>query len=285
MSTSIDISKSIKGSPLIDLFTTLDRVARAEEIDYFVVGATARDLILEHGFGVSAGRATLDVDIGIQAESWEVFERLRNALLDTNLFVSQRQSQRLRFHKDELPVDILPFGSISNKEDSIRWPNEDGVEMNVQGFDCAYASSLVVILQPDPRLEIRVASPAGLVLLKLIAWRDRRASTSKDVDDLSVIINNYLKIEGIERVTEEHLDLLNDSELDLDRVGAQLLGRDLAMMVDTGMSEALIEILDEILETDAGYQFVYRYTGSAGNEEDSEAVIKAIRSELKQSTS
>ena len=154
--------------------------------------------------------------------------------------------------------------------------------MNVQGFNQAYTSSITVVLQHDPALEIKVASPGGLVLLKLIAWKDRRVEKPEEVDDLSVIVNNYLKMEGIERITDEHPDLI-DEDFDYVRAGARLLGRDLAKMVEADLCRILIEILDEILDTDAGYQFVYRFAGPVGDEEESASVIAAIRRELKQS--
>ena len=42
--------------------------------EYFVAGATARDLILVNVHGLRPGRATRDIDFGIAVESWEQFE-------------------------------------------------------------------------------------------------------------------------------------------------------------------------------------------------------------------
>ena len=40
-------------------------VAATQAITFFVVGACARDMVLEHGFGVASRRATKDIDLAI----------------------------------------------------------------------------------------------------------------------------------------------------------------------------------------------------------------------------
>ncbi len=50
---------------LVDILKQVDLVAREQGIDYFVGGAMARDLILQHVFGKDTGRATRDVDFGV----------------------------------------------------------------------------------------------------------------------------------------------------------------------------------------------------------------------------
>ena len=50
---------------------------------YFLVGATAREIILENVFGRPPGRSTRDLDFGIALSDWVQFEALRAALLKT----------------------------------------------------------------------------------------------------------------------------------------------------------------------------------------------------------
>lgn len=42
-----------------------DHAGRALGIDYFLAGATARDIMLTHVFGIDPGRITRDVDLAI----------------------------------------------------------------------------------------------------------------------------------------------------------------------------------------------------------------------------
>ncbi len=44
----------------IAIFDAIVTIALANDIRFFLVGATARDLILHYGYGVAVGRATGD---------------------------------------------------------------------------------------------------------------------------------------------------------------------------------------------------------------------------------
>jgi predicted nucleotidyltransferase len=71
---------------IIRVLRALDPIARAAHCDYFVAGATARDLILVNVHGLRPGRATRDIDFGIAVESWDQFARLKERLIATGDF-------------------------------------------------------------------------------------------------------------------------------------------------------------------------------------------------------
>ena len=86
--------------------------AEQNNLPFFVIGATARDIIFEHAYGIKAPRATRDVDLAVQVANWQDFERLKEHLIATSKFVNdERMIQRLHYH-GEIPVDIVPFGDI-----------------------------------------------------------------------------------------------------------------------------------------------------------------------------
>ena len=62
---------------LVELYQIISHHTEALGTPYLVVGATARDIILHHGFGAAIERGTRDVDFGIQVQSWEQFEQLK----------------------------------------------------------------------------------------------------------------------------------------------------------------------------------------------------------------
>jgi predicted nucleotidyltransferase len=64
----------------------VDPIARSSKWEYFLAGATARDLILVNVDGLRPGRATRDFDFGIGVESWTQFELLKEGLFATNEF-------------------------------------------------------------------------------------------------------------------------------------------------------------------------------------------------------
>jgi predicted nucleotidyltransferase len=63
------------------LLTVMDRVARLTNLRYFVVGATARDILMYYLHGFPLNRASPDIDFAMAIENWTVFEALKAALL------------------------------------------------------------------------------------------------------------------------------------------------------------------------------------------------------------
>jgi predicted nucleotidyltransferase len=57
----------------LHILSVVNRLAGDQELPYIVVGATARDLLLFHVFGIPVTRATVDVDFAIAVDSWERF--------------------------------------------------------------------------------------------------------------------------------------------------------------------------------------------------------------------
>jgi len=63
---------------VLEVMRTVDGIAKRNKTDYFLAGATAREIILRHVFGRPSGRRTLDVDFGIAVQDWQGFETLKN---------------------------------------------------------------------------------------------------------------------------------------------------------------------------------------------------------------
>lgn len=56
---------------LMGVFRDVSQVTASLGIPFFVVGATARDIVLEHGFDIKPGRATRDLDFGVRVADME----------------------------------------------------------------------------------------------------------------------------------------------------------------------------------------------------------------------
>ena len=78
----LDISPKIDRA-IATVLADLAEIATDRDIDFFVVGAMARDMILDYGFGIEAGRATRVIDLGIRVADWEEVERLVDAFCST----------------------------------------------------------------------------------------------------------------------------------------------------------------------------------------------------------
>lgn len=102
---------------LVEIFDIFADVAAAKDARYFVVGATARDMILSYGHGIANKRATADIDMGVKVVDWEEFHILKAGLTSTGQFKATSSMHRL-LYKHDLPIDIIPFGPIehANKE-------------------------------------------------------------------------------------------------------------------------------------------------------------------------
>jgi len=225
----LDLSGKID-EPTIGLYETLTEVARFLSARFFLVGATARDTILEKGFEIRAIRATRDIDIAVHVSGWSEFDRLKQALHDTGHFTETREAQRL-FYRGEVLVDILPFGRIAEPNHRISWPPGHDFVMSTVGFEEAYEAAQLVRVRTNPPLDILVASLAGLAILKIVAWADTPSERNNDARDLVHIMENYLDAGNYDRLLEEHDDLVKVADFDYVKTGCRLLGRDIARIV------------------------------------------------------
>lgn len=210
----------------VEVLRTVSRICTDLGVPWVVVGATARDLVLHHGYGAKVKRATHDIDFAIEVANWETFERIKQQLVDQGF--NESKSQHRMYGPNDETVDLIPFGQIENEGSIIEWPPKGEVAMNVLGFSeaCDYAEK--VIICDESNLIIPVATPVGLVLLKLISWTDRSPDIRrKDATDIKYILENY---EIIPSVTDEVYDQHNTEVMerygwDLTLASAQLLGK------------------------------------------------------------
>lgn len=213
-----------------------------------IVGAWARDLWLRP-HAVPAERLTLDTDIALRVESWAHFTRLRELLLARPGFLGDpdpRHPERLRAPGGQL-IDLLPFGGVEDGYREIRWP-ADQVAMSMLGFAEAWAGAVEVPLVDAAPAHIRVVSPAGLILLKLVAWGDRQGNPQarrKHVQDLVAMWENYVyPLHPTRLSTGEDQDLAG-AEPDELLVGARLAGRDVARLAGRETSRRVAELVRE----------------------------------------
>lgn len=237
----LDLSGKIDDS-LLGVLRDVSHVAASLRIPFFVIGATARDIVLELGFAIRPSRATRDLDLGVQVANWQEFEALANGLVALGEFVSSPAAQRFFHQQSGLPVDIVPFGGLAATNNAISWPPEYEVEMSILGFDEAYEHAWIVRLSSD--LEIPFVSPAGWALLKLFAWKDRdRSMRSKDAQDLALILEKYAEAGNVDRLFSEESSLFQEEGYDFGYAGARLLGQDLVAIAKPGTVQSVLELL------------------------------------------
>lgn len=267
-STLLDLSgkiDSVKVSALIQI----KRITSKERIPFFVIGATARDILLEAAHGLASKRATMDVDIAVLVESWDQFEHVKKTLTQCSNFEAAKQIQRIIF-EGQLPVDIVPFGELSEANNEILWPPDRNFKMSVMGFEECHRHSISIRLSNNPDLVVRVVTLAGLAILKLISWNDNSERRGRDAPDLFFIIRNYLDAGNQDRLFDEAKNLFDSDGFDYVLASARMLGRDISKIASKSTKETLLEILGReynrvqghriamgVLQNDAFRQFDY----------------------------
>jgi predicted nucleotidyltransferase len=269
----LNISGKIS-EPIVKIYELIAEVANHNNTQFFIIGASARDIIFEHAYGITAPRATRDIDLAVQIASWHEFQSLKDQLIATRLFSSTDKAHRLMY-KNNIPVDIVPFGGIEN-EGSISWPPENDNEMNVAGFQDVYDNTQLVRIRDNPELDVRVVTPNGLVVLKIIAWHDRKSFTKKDALDIAFILRNYMDAGNQDLLYESHVDLVIDEHHDYVVDGVRVLGREISKM----LSPQTQQLIENILVAETRKQKIYRLAEAMSNAEQSEEnreLLKALK--------
>lgn len=232
---SLNLSGKIPNELVENLRLTVE-VIEDLQISYFLIGATARDLILKFGYGIQTIRATKDIDFGIAVNSWNDYDTLKSAMIATNQFIDDRQPQRLRGIDKQTWIDIVPFGKIESPNGQIAWQATETV-MTTHGFKEAFDSSVTVKIADD--LNIKIVSLAGFVLLKFIAWSDRK--NLKDLQDIFLVMREYLDAGNRERIYGIDNDLLN-ADFNNDFASSEMLGRDIKILLTEDTKQIMAKI-------------------------------------------
>lgn len=248
----LDISTKIDPFTL-EVLTLVSKITDALKMDFFVIGATARDIIFNLIHGIKIQRGTNDIDFSVRVRNWEDYSKLTKALQENNFSPSKVVH---RFTYKTIPsIDIIPFGEISINSATIKWPDKEEKEMSIVGFEECYLDSETVRIQTNPPIDIKVASTRGLVLMKLISWKDGSLSRSRDALDVAYIIKNYIEVGNMERLQSEHNDLITE-QFDFELTGAILLGRDISKMTKPATCEFIINMLEEEIKSGSNSRFI-----------------------------
>ena len=172
-------------------------------ISFFVIGATARDIIMEL-HDEQSGRLTYDLDIAITINDWSHWEKVETEIVSLANFKKDTTQQQRFIYKNKFKLDIVPFGEIMKQGNKIFWPPDENFAMSVLGFDAVEEASLKINV--DEEIEIKIASLCGIFILKVFAWKDRHDRDNKDADDIGFILANYLEIHR--KGSLEHYDIV-----------------------------------------------------------------------------
>ncbi len=217
---SYNISSDKFTHPLLKpILLELTAYFKDSDISFFVIGATARDIIMEL-YDEQSGRLTYDLDIAITINDWSQWDTVEKEIVSLPNFKKDTTQQQRFIYKDTFALDIVPFGEIMKQDNKIFWPPDESFAMSVLGFDAVEDASLKINV--DEEIEVSIASLCGIFILKVFAWKDRHHKNNKDADDIGFILANYLEIHR--EASLEHYDIVYPENHTVLTGGGSMLG-------------------------------------------------------------
>ncbi len=201
-------------------------VAHGLKLNAVLIGALVSELAAVEDEELTPPRGTNDADFALRIRDWAEFAKLKKRLVETGFVADSKIEHRLRM--GGAMVDVVPYGpEISSKEGEIHWPVSERA-MVVLGFQEACAQA--VESQVEPNLRVKRLTLPGFILLKIMAFLDRRAAGvlkyRDDAEDLLFWFQHYASGKHEERRYEILTRGLSD--IQYDSAGAALLGLEVA---------------------------------------------------------
>jgi predicted nucleotidyltransferase len=245
----IPLNKIRKDGNLKELLEALERGFNKFSIDFYLVGATARDVWMRGAHDTLPGRATSDIDFGIMIKDIDQFDDLMDYLVNTEGFVSSHNNAFVLIWKDKYKtqVDLIPFGELEH-EGIVTVRGTGMTNLSVEGFKEVFYFASEEVETGDQKF--KVCTLAGIVILKLIAWDDSPEWRREDIGDIADIIKNYFHFNS-EAIWENHSDLFTDDPK-LDEIAAKYLGREIGIIIksSTRLINRIIGILEKAIAED-----------------------------------
>ena len=194
-------------------------------IDFYLVGAVARDVWMRGINKIAPRRTTGDIDFAVLINDKGIYEALKDYLIKTAGFQPTKENAFVLLWRDKTEVDLLPFGAIQDEEGKVTVQGTGYTTMHVPGFTEVYEEGL-------PELELagvhqfKFCTLPGIVILKLIAWDDRPEARRDDIIDISDILNHFFNMYDNE-IWHNHSDLFADENADLNHIAARVMGREM----------------------------------------------------------
>jgi predicted nucleotidyltransferase len=237
MTTSNNIIKLLESRQWDKIIQDISQVAQTLEIDFFIIGAAARDIGMN---GDTRFRVTKDIDFAISITDKAKFYELKKMLC--NQFGYQEDSEYKLLHPIHGELDLVPFGEIR-----INYNQVAAIALNEEGLQEVAEAGLRTIEIAQGH-SIKVASLAAVTLLKLISWDDQKDNRGKDAEDINAIIEAYFNLHSDE-IFDNHNDLFTekDDNYELSIIGAQVLGRHIGNILKekTRLTQQIQRILSE----------------------------------------
>ena len=228
---------------LKQIITDVQTACEGLGLSFFAVGALARNVwYTAHDMH---SRGTKDVDFALYLSSKDVYNRLREELINHFGYTPAPHNAFCLDSPYGTPVDLLPFGEIE-ENGKVIVEGKGLVEVKLDGFLETYRNALETIQIEDDML--KVCSIPAVVLLKLIAIDDRPERRPNDPLDIDAVLRHYPDLET-ELIWEDYNFLYkDDSKHEL--VGIEVLGYEVSKIIHENQTlcARVVDILDRAVD-------------------------------------
>jgi predicted nucleotidyltransferase len=207
------------------MLSALERGFKIFSIDFYLVGAVARDVWMSGINKIAPRRTTGDIDFAVLINDKGIYEALKKYLVNTEGFHPYKGNSFVLIWKDKSEVDLLPFGAIENEDRRVIADGLGLTNISLQGFTEVYEEGLPE-LDLEGEHQFKFCTLPGIVLLKMIAWDDRPEQRRDDIKDISDILNHFFNMYDNE-IWENHHDLFGKEDTDLKYIAARVMGREM----------------------------------------------------------
>jgi len=233
---------------ITEMLSALERGLEKFGIDFYLVGAVARDVWMSGIHQIAPRRTTGDIDFAVLINDKGTYQELKEYLIEKEGFHQSKGNAFVLIWKDKSEVDLLPFGAIEDEEGKVTAAGLGLTNISLQGFTEVFEEGLPQ-LDLEGKHQFKFCTLPGIVLLKMIAWDDRPEKRRDDIKDISDILNHFFNMYD-EVIWENHNDLFEDENADLIHIAARVMGREMRKIAKR--NEKLFGRIEGILNTNTG---------------------------------
>lgn len=217
---------------ITEMLSALERGFEKFGIDFYLVGAVARDVWMSGINKIAPRRTTGDIDFAVLINDKGTYESLKVYLVKTEGFQPTKENAFVLLWKDRTEVDLMPFGAIEDEDGKVTVEGTGYTSIHVQGFSEVYEEGLPEMelstgLSEESEHQFKFCTLPGIVLLKMIAWDDRPEKRRDDIKDISDILNHFFNMYDNE-IWENHSELFGEDDAGLKQIAARVMGREMS---------------------------------------------------------
>lgn len=198
----------------VDALRTLHGVWGKQKI--VVIGATALGFFMDMRW-----RKTYDLDLSISVS----LDKYHSDLARIPGWSQDQKEEQRWLAPGNIRIDIIPAAGSLLKQGEFVWP-KSGFRISLVGMRLAFEYGVPFKLADD--LEIFVAPVPVIVVLKMIAYQEKRLERIRDLADIIHSIEEFLPADDQRRYSDEIFDL----QLSYEETGAFCLGKEIGLIAN-----------------------------------------------------